>query len=67
MKVESVLGRGAFATVYYCLDISLSRAYAVKVNPGQLRCFIRRTSPSIDSRASGKRPKYWHRSSIRMW
>jgi serine/threonine protein kinase len=31
MKVDRILGRGAFATVYYCLDISLSRAYAVKV------------------------------------
>lgn len=39
MKVDRILGRGAFATVYYCLDISLSRAYAVKVNTTLIQVF----------------------------
>ena len=32
MKVKKNLGRAALATVYYCLKISPSSAYAVKVN-----------------------------------
>ncbi len=31
MRVEGVLGRGSYATVYYCVD-ALSRPYAVKVH-----------------------------------